>query len=249
MISKRGHQFIGYFVQVIVDSGSVEVVEDEALRAERRTLDHHAGAACDEEERHLPIGKSDTAGVDGYRHLVQLGYFVVGGVAGAGEDGNQTLAGSKRGHGNGMAVRRDIQCYDTKARSCLIDCHMRTAVRPPAGQRHIDAHAVLTARLRGKLYRIQEPVRQIGEIDESRGHIVDRHGVHRLDLETADAAPFHSLDLTLELGLNYTSAEPPPAHHRTRIVGRFAEALLHGSDPFRANRSLRCGCRGTKAEV
>ena len=65
-----------------------------------------------------------------------------------------------------------------------------------------------------------------GKVLEVFGWIVEDLGIDEGELGAADAVCFHLLEFAEELGFFHSGAEPPPAHHGSRVGWRVFEVGL-----------------------
>jgi hypothetical protein len=68
--------------------------------------------------------------------------------------------------------------------------------------------------------------------------IVEFEGINRLYFKASKAARFHLLELVSQFRLRHCGAEPPPAHHYSRIVGR----SLEGPEQLRIGLRVKSDC-------
>jgi hypothetical protein len=69
----------------------------------------------------------------------------------------------------------------------------------------------------------EEVVREVRQVADAVGGVVELQGVNGLHLEAADAAFLHDAHLALELRCGDGRTEPPPADHDAGIVGGMLE--------------------------
>ena len=230
-----GEQAVADGAQVMIDRRTIVVIEDEALGPDGRPFHHHPAAAGDEEQHvacaRRAVGQGEHAVADA-RDLAKA----LRGGRGRGrrqERRHQAFTRADVRHGRARRAGRDDGPLDPQLAGGLGNADLRPAVRPAAAECQVDAQPEL-ARLGGRETDVvEEPVGEKRLCLESLIGIVEHDGVHRLDLEPADAAVLHEAHLALEAGPGHRRPEPPPAHHDPRIVGRREEQAFEGGETGR----------------
>ena len=232
MGAERLQQPVADVLQIAVERVAVVVVQHEPLGADRRPLDHHAGAARDEEQnlagsmavREADAPVADAAEID----VLQKG-------------GDELLAGADAGRRHSLRERRHGHACDSKLAGRLVGAYLRAAVRPPAADRQVHPQAELACLVGGEAKGADEVVRQVRKVAQPFAWIVEHDRIDRLDFDAADAARFHQPQLSLELRLGDRRAEPPPAHHDAAVDWRRDERSPEITQ--RVWRTLRRGQR------
>src|SRR5258708_6035781 len=103
---------------------------------------------------------------------------------------------------------------------------MGTTEWPATAQREIHPEPEFTRLFPGESQRVQKLIGEIRRISKPVLGVVERQGIYGLHFKSADAAFLHEAHFTLELRFGNSGAEPPPAHHDSRVVRRIFEGEL-----------------------
>ncbi len=243
--SEALHQPVADDLQIMLEAAAIIVIEHQAVRADRRPLDHHAGPARNEGQNLVRPGET--------RRKVNHAVPDVGDLAdaprgqrftlGAGQEGaDPLLTRADVGSRDAPDAFPDLHSLDAQPSRRLPDRNLGPPVGPPAAERQVHPQPQLPSLDGSEPEGLDELVREEGKVLDARGRVVESDRVDGLDLETADPALLHEAHLALQLRLRHRRPEPPPAHHDAAVVGRVLERPAQLADRCR----LREGGRGDK---
>ena len=140
-------------------------------------------------------------------------------------------------------ARIDRHALDAQFACGLRHRDRRAAEGPSAVERDVHAQPKPGRLLCGEPQVVDVFVGEIALVVKAGCGIIQRLRIERGHLDASDAGRLHLLKLALQFRFGNRGAEPPPAHHDSRVVRRVGEGSLQ-----RIGRGLRAGTREGEQE-